>query len=129
MATTINLVANSVTPCSAKYVVATDLNPPASGLRSLTQLLADLHEGPLKAALRSIGAGSLATFNVDQAAGEAIRIYDSVSMPGDASASRNGSSDIHWVSNADPAVAGLYASLEALDTRIIEIRINHTTQA
>jgi hypothetical protein len=129
MATTITPVTHSDTPFSKKYVVATDVNPPGSVTRTLTQLLVDLHDGPLKRALASMGAANLAQFNVDQAYGNAIRIYEEITMPTDASGGRALPSDIHWVSNEDPGVAGLYADLQVGDTRIIEIRLNHTTQA
>jgi hypothetical protein len=129
MATTITPVTYSDTPYSKKYTVATDANPPGSTTRTLTQLLADLHEGPLKRALASMGAANLAKFNVDQVYGEAIRIYEEIAMPTNASGPRILPSDIHWKSNADPGVAGLYANLQGTDVRIIEIRLNHTTQA
>jgi hypothetical protein len=126
MATTITPILNSATPYSKQYVVAGD---GTQGLRSITQFASDLDEGPLKQALLNMPTTSIANFNADQVYGQAIRIYDVVTSIADAALLRSGTTDIHWVSGANAGVAGLYVNLANLNTRIIEIRLNHGTQA
>jgi hypothetical protein len=125
MATTITPVANSGTPYSLKLALAG--NDGAAGLLSYTALLAALPSGPLKAAISRTLPSALAEFNVDGVRGDEIRIY-SVALAA-ATALQSGARTIAWVSNADPAVAGLACTLVAANTTVIEIRLNHSTQA
>jgi len=126
MATTITPIRNSATPYSKQYAVAGD---GTQGLCSIAQLAVDLADGPLKQALLNMPTTSIANFNADQVYGEAIRIYDVAATPADASNLRTGTTDIHWVSGANTNVAGLYVNLANFNTPIIEIRLNHGTQA
>lgn len=126
MATTIAPIAGSATPYSKKYLLTGD---GAEGIRSLADLATDLDEGPLKRTILGTASTGIAAFNVDQARGNKIRIYNIGANTADAAATRSAAYTIRWVSNANPALAGLSITLAAQNTRVIEVRLNHSTQA
>ena len=133
MATTIVPIAGSPIPFSKMFVLTGDgvagTFPLDDGSGTSSCLAGALDEGPLRKALLATPPATLANFNLNQARGDEIRIYDVPLSLADASLTRQNARTIAWVSNADPAVAGLQCTLEQGDTLIIEIRLNHTTQA
>jgi len=123
MATTITPVPGSATPYSKQYLLSGD---GAEGIRSLSDLATDLAAGPLKRTLLGPGPAlptGTADFNIDQARGNEIRIYDVAAVPSDAAVTKGGTRRIRWVAN------GLSCTLQAASTLTIEIRLNHSTQA
>jgi len=123
--TTIYTVANSVTPYSIKLYLNGDGGAGPARF-SFNSLILALSEGPLKRELQKVGSANLGTFNVDQARGNKIRIYDE---PVSTAVLRNGAFLVSWVSDSDPNAAGLECFLRASNVRIIEIRYNHSVQA
>lgn len=126
MATTITPIPGTATPHSKKFVLTGD---GAEGIFSLVDFATHLAEGPLKKLLLGTASTSTATFNVDQSRGHKIRIYNLAATPSDAANTRSGAYTIRWVGNANPALAGLSCTLAAGNTRTIEVRFNHSTQA
>ena len=126
MATTILPIAGSATPYSKKYVLVGD---GAEGRRSLLDLAIDLAEGPLKKTLLGTPSTAIDQFNIDGARGNEIRIYDATTMLADVAATKTGTRRIRWLQDLSSAVAGLSCTVAAGTTVLIEIRLNHSTQA
>jgi hypothetical protein len=115
-------ILNSDTPYSKQLLL---VGAGVAEIFTLADFELHLADGPLKQKIRSAN-GLLALFNVDASRGDEIRIYDVPLASADASLVRNRAFTIAWV-NAPPN-SGLSCTLEAGDTRRIEIRCNHTTQ-
>lgn len=124
--TTVAPIAGSATPYSIKLRL---IGTGVPGLLSITGFRVALAQGPLRDVLLGAAPADLDHFNVDGVRGSEIRIYDAASAAADAPEPRAGAYSIAWVANADPAVAGLAVTLISLDARVIEIRLNHKTQA
>jgi hypothetical protein len=128
--TAVALIQASTTPYSAMFSIV----GAAGGATVITCTGAGgfataLDEGPLKRTILGANPAALADFNVDQARGNEIRIYEVVASLADGPVTRSGARTINWVSNANPSLAGLSCDLEAGSTITIEIRLNHSTQA
>lgn len=122
----INPVAGSATPYSKQLTI---VGTGAEELFTLGDIAAQLDEGPLKKVLLGQPSTGINAFNINGLRGNEIRIYDVAAVPADAAATKGGTRRIRWVSNANPALAGLSCTVAALTTITIELRLNHSTQA
>jgi hypothetical protein len=113
-------LANSDTPYSKQLLIQ---GTGGAEVFTVADFALHLADGPLRQKLLNAPLGQLALFNVDAARGDEIRIYDVPLAIADASLVRNHAFTIAWVN-----APGLSCTLEAGDTRIVEIRCNHTTQ-
>ena len=134
MATAIVAIGGTATPYSKKFQITGD-DSGVAGLFSIADFMAALDEGPLKETLRRTATTAIAQFDVDQARGDEIRIYRLRNTINDTllDAQEDGL-NIHWQSGVDVNNAGLSAlatdgSGELNAYVLIEIRLNHTTQA
>jgi hypothetical protein len=116
-------IPHSQTPYSIQLLVQ---GTSAAELFTQADFASNLHEGPLKALLGKTSASAFALFGVESAHGNQIRIYDVPLSVADASLTRFHVFTIKWVNG--PPNAGLSCALVVGDTRIIEVRLNHTTQ-
>jgi hypothetical protein len=124
MATTTQYIPGSATPYSLKLRSTGDAGGAATF--TLAALLSAAHEGPLKAALARTLPTECDEFNLDQIRGEEIRIY---TVAADTVAPRSGLQEFVWVAGANAGIAGLSCRLTNTEVRILEIRLNHSTQA
>jgi hypothetical protein len=127
MATQILPVVGSATPYSKKFTLLGDTG--VEGIFSINDFATYLDDGPLRQTL--LGASPLAVdqFNVDQARGSEIRIYEDINTPAGAPSPRAGARKIKWIAGANAAAAGLSCTATTGNVLAIEIRLNHTTQA
>jgi hypothetical protein len=128
MAAHIVPVSGSPTPFSKMFILVGD-NDGAEVVRTITDLTTDLIDGPLKATLLGCPTLDIDHFNVDQARGSEIRIYDIAAVSTDAVVPRASARRIRWVAGANAGVAGLSCTVTAGDVITIEVRLNHSTQA
>jgi hypothetical protein len=132
--TTISIVAHSATPYSIMFEMSGDPGATSSLIPSTAMLIA-LHDGPLKAFLAKLPVANWADLNITGAKGNKIRIYEVGLTNADALEVRGGVVHVEWISNADPAQAGLllgtvpYGAEGGTSVRTIEVRLNHSAQA
>lgn len=126
MATLIIPVPLSYTPYSKEFTLVGD---GVEGTRTITQLLGDLAPGPLRDVLARAPSTTIVNFNVDQARGSEIRIYNCSTVPIDATYVRGGPCRVRWYSGADANNSGLACLVAAGNVLTVEIRFNHSTQA
>lgn len=130
MATDIYAIPYSDTPYSKKFQITGD---GAEGVFSIDDFAAALHPGPLRDTLLAAPPLTIDDFNVNDIRGDEIRIYEVPASVGDLAVVQPASRLIYWKAGATTALAGLSCTLpdpgEANSYTIIEIRLNHSTQA
>jgi hypothetical protein len=138
MATVISALPNSDTPYSKKFMLVGDgtegVFPIDDGLNNaLTSFAAALHAGPLRDTLLRAAPTAIGEFNINEARGDEIRIYDIPAKTSDDAYTPAIPRTIYWKNGATRATAGLACTLpvpgEVQPMRsVIEIRLNHSTQ-
>jgi hypothetical protein len=123
-ATSIQAIPNA-TPYSLKLRVDGQGGGGAT-LFSIDDFMLHCAEGPLKEFLKSLDPAAVTNLNITWLRGNKIRIYED---PADVSAGRSLPTTIVWQGGVSTALAGLLCTLGTANIRILEIRLNHSTQA